>query len=323
MFRLLAALGMILVMVVTMDRVLASSLGEMLRHSSDRFMTVYRQAAPAEKGPAETVDVVVLGNSRADNHFPALDIQNVTCGKTLNLGMGGAPTTIADLLWHDYVERHGAPRLLLLEPTSVVDPPHTLADVPLLSYYSERVDDFVRQVDYRMWASNQVFNTLIFNNNQTIRLAMGLLRPADDRTLSGTMSPFLRQQIEHLPTEEMVGFQPNWEALDRIVATAREHGTKVAVVITPFYPGYIKKVSNFDAFFEDLKRRLPPDVSVIDARHAVEGDEHFADALHINHEGVRVMLAHIEDRLRPLGNCPADAIAQLGTPTIEHAAARP
>jgi hypothetical protein len=320
MIRLLASLGLILTMVVTMDRVLASSLGAMLLESGDRLLSIYK--------PGPAADVVVLGNSRADNHFPTAAIKTLTCWDSANLGMGGAPTTVSDLLFQDYVERHGAPHLLILEPTSVVDPPHALADLPLLSYYSERVDGFIQKVDYSMWAGNQAFNLLIFNNNQTIRTFADMLRGrSGDRTLDGTMSDALKHDIEHLPKEEMIGFQPNWEAMDRIIATAREHGTKVAVVLTPLYPGYIGKVTNFEAFFDDLKRRLPADVTVIDARRAVTEEAHFMDALHVNALGVQDMFQKIDSELRPLGNCPIDAVAQLradtGSSAGQPAAAHP
>lgn len=315
MIRLLAALGAILAMVFAMDRALATALGEVLRHSADRFISVYR--------PGEPASVVILGNSRADNHFPAADIGGIVCGTALNLGMGGAPTTVSDLLWHDYVERHGPPRLLLIEPTNVVDNPLALSDVPLLSYYSRRVDAFVRTVDATMWTSNRVFNTLVFNSNQTIRLALGMLHPTADRTLTGSLSPELKAQMEAAPEETMAGHPPNWEALDRIVATARAHGTRVAVVVAPYHPTYLRRVTNIDAFFEELKRRLPAGVPVIDARRTVEGDENFVDALHINQDGVRLMLAGIEERIRALGNCPPDAVAQLGGRTAGSVLANP
>ena len=310
MIRLLASLGLILAMVVTMDRVLASTLGAALLRSGDRFLSIYQPDQPAG---GQAVDVLVLGNSRADNHFPAAAVQEMTCWNTANLGMGGAPTTVSNLLFQDYVERHGAPRLLVLEPTSVVDDPMALADLPLLSYYSPRVDGFIRQADFSMWAGNQAFNLLIFNNNQTIRMGFDTLRgKKDDRTLHGTISDIQRRDIDRLPEERMVGHQPNWDALDSIIRTAHEHGTKVAVVITPYYPGYIRKVGNFDAFFAELKRRLPPEVTVIDASRAVTGDQNFMDPLHVNAEGVQDMFHKVENELRPLGNCPIDAIAQLG-----------
>ncbi len=307
MIRLLACIALIAATVATMDRVLASALGDLLLRSSDRFMAVYRPAPPDVR-PA---DVVVLGNSRADNHFPVEAVQGATCGKAINLGMGGAPTTVSDLLWQDYVERHGAPRLLILEPTGVVDDPRALADVPLLAHYSPRVDDFVRQTDHGLWLSNHAFHLMAFNGNQTVRLATGLIRPAGDRTLSGSVPAPLKVQLAKAPEEVMEGFQPNWEALDRIIHTARANGTRVAVVITPYYPTYIGKLSNFDAFFDDLKHRLPGDVTVIDARRAVRKEELFMDALHVNQDGVQAMFAAIDADLRPLGACPVDAIASL------------
>ncbi|SMH54135.1 hypothetical protein [Azospirillum agricola] len=308
MIRLLSCIALIVAMVATMDRVLASALGDLLLRSDDRFMAVYRPPAPDDR-PA---DVVVLGNSRADNHFPTEAMGNLACGSAINLGMGGAPTTISALLWEDYVERHGAPRLLLLEPTGVVDDPRTLADVPLLSHYSPRVDDFVRRTDHGLWLSNQAFHLMAFNSNQTIRLAAGLVRPSGDRTLSGVVPAPLRAQLASAPEERMEGFQPNWEAMSRIIESARAHGTRVAVVVTPYYPIHSAKLTNFDAFFAELKSRLPADVTFIDGRRTVQREELFMDALHINQDGVQAMFTALEPELRPLGNCPpTDAIASL------------
>lgn len=311
MIRLLSCIALIVAMVATMDRVLASALGDLLLRSDDRFMAVYRPSPP----DASPADVVVLGNSRADNHFPVAAVKAATCGgSAINLGMGGAPTTVSDALWQDYLERHGAPRLLILEPTGVVDNPRVLADVPLLSHYSERVDELVRKTDHAQWLSNKLFHLMAFNSNQTIRLAAGLVRPSDDRTLSGVVPPPLRAQLANAPEEEMVGYQPNWEALDRIVQSAQAHGTKVAVVVTPYFPVHSAKLTNFDAFFADMKRRFPADVAFIDGRRAVQKEEMFMDALHVNEDGVKAMFAALEPDLRPLGTCPIDAIASLSSP---------
>ncbi|PWC81904.1 hypothetical protein TSH100_25840 [Azospirillum sp. TSH100] len=346
MYRLLACIALILATVTAMDRVLASALGDLLLRSSDRFMTVYRpfepEAQPAvkppakqeeqpsallvkaalttearqAKGPAATVasgpaDVLVLGNSRADNHFPVSALQDMTCGRALNLGMGGAPTVLSALLWDDYVERHGAPRLLVLEPTGVVDNPHDLADLPLLAYYSPRIDAFVRQENHELWMANHAFNLMTFNNNQTMRLVAGLLKPAGDRTLVGAIPDPLKAQLAAAHEEMMTADDANWQALEHIVRSAQAQGTRVAVVITPYFPTYAGKLKNFDAFFAELKARLPAGATVIDARRAVDKDELFMDALHVNEDGVRAMFAALEADLRPLGNCPVDAMASL------------
>lgn len=265
-------------------------------------------AKPPAGGPA---DVLVLGNSRADNHFPVSALQDMTCGRALNLGMGGAPTVLSALLWEDYVERHGAPRLLVLEPTGVVDNPHDLADLPLLAHYSPRIDAFVRQENKELWMANHAFNLMTFNNNQTMRLVAGLLKPAADRTLVGAIPQPMKRQLAAAPEEMMTADDANWQALDSIIRSAQAHGTRVAVVITPYFPTYAGKLKNFDAFFAELKGRLPAGVTVIDARRAVDKDELFMDALHINEDGVRAMFAALEPDLRPLGSCPVDALASL------------
>jgi len=273
-------------------------------------------AVKPANGPA---DVLVLGNSRADNHFPVSALQDMTCGRALNLGMGGAPTVLSALLWDDYVERHGAPRLLVLEPTGLVDNPHDLADLPLLAYYSPRIDAFVRQENQELWMANHAFNLMTFNNNQTMRLIAGLLKPAADRTLVGAIPDPMKAQLAAAPEETMTADAANWQALDHIIASAQAQGTRVAVVITPYFPTYAGKLKNFDAFFADLKGRLPAGVTVIDARRAVDKDELFMDALHVNEDGVRAMFAAMEPDLRPLGSCPVDALASLsGTGNTTH-----
>jgi len=313
MLRLLASLGLMATTVFAMDRLLAPEIGSYLLTSNDRFMAIYR--------PETAADVVVVGNSRADNHFPASVLRQVACGEPLNIGMGGAPTTVNALLWQDYLERHEAPRLLIVEPTSVVDPPTDLADVPLLAHYSPRVDDFLRRTNSELWTSNHVFNLMTFNNNQTIRMIANRFRPgAEDRTLHSALSPEQRAHVARLPDEAMPDLPTNWEALDTIIRTAREHGTKVAVVVTPYLPAYAAKVSNFDAFFTEMKTRLPEDVAFIDARRALKSDEHFADPLHMNDDGVRTLFAALEPEFRRLGNCPNDAIAHLDGPAADSTA---
>lgn len=308
MIRLLACVGLILGLVLAMDRTLASGLEHLLLGSSDRFVAVYRPGPP--------VDVAILGNSRADNHFPADAVAEAACGRALNLGMGGAPTVVSAALWDDYLDRHGAPRLLILEPTSVVDDPRDLADAPMLSAWSERVDALVHEADATLWASNHAFRLLTFNSNQTIRTAIGLLHEdAADRTLTGHIGATHRAMVERAPPESWQPHARNLAALDHIVESARDHGTRVVVVITPLYRPFIAKLANYGPFFDALKARLPATVPVIDLREAVTDDALFADPLHVNRDGVRVILDRLRTELAGYGGCAGPVVAGVGTMT--------
>ena len=121
----------------------------------------------------------------------------------------------------------------------------------------------------------------------------------------------MKAQLAAAPEETMTADDANWQAMDRIIRSAQAQGTRVAVVITPYFPTYAGKLKNFDAFFAEMKSRLPAGVTVIDARRAVDKDELFMDALHVNEDGVRAMFAALEPELRQLGSCPVDAIASL------------
>lgn len=296
MTRLLATLALILAGALLLDRGLSAGLGRLLLASDDRFVAIYR-AVPA-------AGLVVLGNSRADNHFPADRLAALTCGPAVNLGMGGAPMVVSEALWEDYLERHGPPRLLVIEPTSVMDDPAVLADAPLLAHFSERVGRLVRETDPTLWASGRVFHLLTLNSNQTIRILAGLLRGhAGDRTLTGHIDPARHERIAHAPTESWRADPRNLGALDRIVASARRHDVQVLVVLTPLYRPFTERLANYASYFAALTARLPPEVPVIDLRTAVEGDEHFVDPLHINREGVELMLARLEGPLARAAGC--------------------
>lgn len=323
MVRLIACVFLILGMVTVMDRSLAAALGALLQGSRDRFIAIYRPDTP----PAE---VVILGNSRADNHFPADGVGRLACGTAVNLGMGGAPTVVSAALWEDYLDRHPAPRLLILEPTSIEDDPAVLADAPMLSHYSPRLDALLHEADASQWAWNQAFRLLTFNSNQTLRLLAGMLSDTSrDRTLDGVMSAAQKAQLDRAPDEDWEMYPANLAALDRIIATARARGVTVAMVVTPLYPPLARKIRNYDAFFATLAEHTPPGVAVIDLRGTATDESLFTDPMHVNRAGVERMMAALEEPLRRLGGCgtpgeaPGDLIARRpeGIPAV-HAAAQ-
>ncbi|MCW2247686.1 hypothetical protein M2352_003320 [Azospirillum fermentarium] len=306
MARLIACVFLILGMVTAMDRSLAAALGSLLLKSQDRFIALYRpDTAPA--------DVVILGNSRADNHFPPDTVAKLACGSTVNLGMGGAPTVVSAALWEDYLDRHPAPKLLILEPTSIEDDPAVLADAPMLSTYSPRIDALVRQADANQWAWNQAFHLLTFNSNQTLRLMAGMLSEGSrDRTLDGVMSAAQKAQLDRAPEEVWDMYPANLAALDRIIATAQSRGVTVAVAITPLYGPLAAKIRNYDDFFATLAAHMPPGVTVLDLRGTATAEEQFTDPMHINRAGVERMMTALADPLHRLG-CgePGGMIARL------------
>lgn len=320
MARLIACVFLILGMVAAMDRLLSAALGSLLLKSQDRFIALYRP----DTAPADMVaEVVILGNSRADNHFPPDTVGNLACGHAVNLGMGGAPTVVSAALWDDYLDRHAAPKLLILEPTAIEDDPAVLADAPMLGAYSARIDGLVRETDAIQWAWSQAFHLLTFNSNQTLRLLAGMLSEGSrDRTLDGVMSAAQKAQLARAPEEVWEMYPANLTALDRIIATAQARGVTVAMVITPLYGPLAAKIRNYDAFFATLAAHTPPGVTVLDLRDTVTAAEQFTDPLHINRAGVERMMTALAGPLRRLGcGWPGDVIARLPSGPIAPASA--
>ena len=87
------------------DRILGELCAWLVSKSNDRYVEVYEGRAKAE--------VLVIGNSRADNHFPPQMMSALLGERVVNLGLGGVSGMLAEVLLVDYVENNDPPKLLV------------------------------------------------------------------------------------------------------------------------------------------------------------------------------------------------------------------
>src|SRR3954463_6646537 len=111
---LLAAL-LLSCVVLAGDRLGSALLRRLLLESQARFARLYHGGISA--------DILVVGDSRAVNAVNPAAAHNVTGQTVFNLGYNGMSTSIAEALVADYLDHNPAPKLVLMEVTSLGQPP--------------------------------------------------------------------------------------------------------------------------------------------------------------------------------------------------------
>ena len=105
---LLALLGT----VVAGDHVLASVLHRLLVHSQFRYSRLYRGGNDA--------DVLIIGDSRGVHSFYAPAIEELAGLRAFNLSYNSLSPHIAEALLLDYLDHNRAPKVVIIEATSVI-----------------------------------------------------------------------------------------------------------------------------------------------------------------------------------------------------------
>ncbi len=277
---LLRFLLILAISAVAIDRVVAFAARKGVEASPNRFSQLYFGQLSA--------DLVILGNSRADNHFDPGWIEAETGLKAVNLGLGGNHMALSAALFEDYLERHSTPRFALVEVSSATESLDDLGDFIPFSYASPRLAELSRQIVPNIYYGAQVLNTLYFNNDMFFRVLKDLVQPpGGSRLLGQTMRADLRDRV--LPIKPMP--DRNLQALAHIAALAQEHGITLIPVIAPYgvRPGNTR---GLDAMVASAEAALAP-WPVRNYAIAVQDPSKFANPTHLNRAGALEWMAQV------------------------------
>lgn len=269
------------------DRVVAWGLERLLLKSQFRYSVMYRGGLEAE--------VVILGNSRGVNGFYAPDLARALGRRVLNLSFNGLSAEMGEVLLLDYLERNPAPRRLWLEVTNLHNGGLNGNVLQLYGGMSPRLAEAWRaEQPTTAWMQRWVSQAYRFSGEFYLR-ALYYLRRSDQDWIN-------RYRIDEafaarfVPTEAM---QAGWAApaperlaaLRRTIEIAEAAGIEVSLVVTPYLPNYIKGIEAYPVWRSEVERVLGR--PILDLSHALEKAAHFADPLHMNLEGFRVLLPEL------------------------------
>jgi hypothetical protein len=263
------------------DRLGGWILGKITRESQFRYSRLYRGGADYE--------ILLAGNSRGLIFYQPY-IEEKLGVSTLNLSYNGMPISLASVLIEDQLDQQTLPRLLLLD-VSMLD---KRMDEKLISSfnpytpYSGRLSQLMQDSSTNDFYAGKI-SQLYRHNGEVFQRALFYWKKSDedwllDRVISTTMQSAVEKQKEFR-------FDFDEKMLATLAGTvnyARQKGVRVELVLNPYYPPFVGKISNL----EELKSKVEKATGqqVHDYSTSIADVEGFGDYQHLNKVGAKLFI---------------------------------
>jgi hypothetical protein len=197
----------------------------------------------------------------------------------------------------DYLDRHPAPKMLLIDIT-LCDRENDALLAGFLPYTpnSNRLATLIRQKQPGVWRGAWVSGLYRFNNELFQRALFYRKRPDQDWLLDRVILPELAVKA---PTESYdLELHPYLiQQLQATIAGAHAKGTVVKLVVNPYFPGFV--VKNLDPLIAEVESKTG--LKVHDYRNFLTEPQLFGDFMHPNKQGSVLYLKRLQQDgvLRP------------------------
>lgn len=283
---------------------LAYVLGKLVAQSRFRYTRLY--GAAGSEG-----EILVLGNSRGLGLYqPALESE--TGLSTVNLSYNGMPLRLADVLLRDYLDRHPAPDILLLDITMLDQSmDERLANQFLfLSGRSERLRRLVRAQSPVVYFFSRVFHLYRYNSEVYYRTLYYTQRTDEDWLLDRVITGGLVSTVGEAPPYAYTYDKRQLDLLAGMVDYAENKGVQVRLLVNPYLPAYVPRLENLSDLVRDVSAACG--IPVYDLSSAVTETGGFGDYQHLNKQGA----AQYARILRESGLLDGPAHSSPGGPTF-------
>lgn len=271
-----------LAVALLLDRAGGLFLDKITRESQFRYSRLYNSN--------ENADVLFVGNSRGLSFYQPY-AEEKTGLSTFNLSYNGMPISLAVPLVQDYLDRHQPPKVLVLD-ISILD---SLRMDNKLSYqfnhytpYSERLSDLLRSEFRNDFYAGKLSHLYRYNSEVFQRTFYYWKKSDKDWLLDRVISPQMVNDVDKQQTLRFHYDQKMLGQLAEMVKYAQQKGTRVELVVNPYFPGFIPKIGNLDSLMTDIK--LSTGVTVKNFENAVSAVSAFGDYQHVNKEGARLYM---------------------------------
>lgn len=265
------------------DRVGAWVLKKMTDQSQFRYSRLYSDTAAA--------DILLVGNSRGLIFYQPY-IEEKTGKSTLNLSYNGIPVDLMSTLVHDYFERYPAPERMIVDVT-LCDRinKELISGFNTYGAYSERLDSFIIAQTPTMGKATRVTHLFRYNSEIFYRALYYSNKSDEDWLLDRVMGQNLIDGANDLPPFP-INVEPDstdrdylTKHLNALVQVAQKNGTKVELVINPYYPPFAKSIPNMVSFKQKVEKATG--LAVRDYSEAIQEVKGFGDYQHLNKYGAK------------------------------------
>ncbi len=262
------------------DRACGMFLSKITKESQFRYSRLYNGN--------EEVDVLFVGNSRGLSFFQPYT-EEKTGHSTANLSYNGMPIELAATLVQDYLDRHKAPKVMVMDLTLLdsVRMDNKLAyQFNHYSPYSGRLSKLLKQEFKNDYYAGQL-SQLYRHNSEVFQRTFFYWKKTDkDWLLDRVIS---QEMLANVAKHENLRFHYDSKMLNHLtemVKYAQNKGTRVELVVNPYYPEFIPKLTNIDTLVMDVERTSG--VTVRRYTSAVQPAEAFGDYQHVNKVGAKL-----------------------------------
>lgn len=263
------------------DRAGAFALARLLDHSREPIAQLYGGRAAAE--------VVVLGNSRA---YRNLDLDSLAArfgGRVTSLAQPGMSMELSRALFDDYVDRHGAPRVLIVELSALFSDASSLKDLRTYASRSRRIEHLVQKHFSTLHYAGMVSALFNYNSHFVLNAMHKVFYAMPDQRLDGSWNE--RDQAVQ-PGRYFVPLDDNITAAEKLMDTVRRCGIDVRLMLTPVAPAYAA-ANRIDELRSAIDR-IAGGKRVWDLADTPPTDlRFFVDPSHLNRDGVRSFMAEL------------------------------
>lgn len=267
------------------DRLAGYVLKEMVSSSQFRYSKIYQGDA--------NCDILFMGNSRGLGFYQPY-IEEVTGKKTFNLSYNALPMNLGRALFEDYLIHNKKPETLVLDVTMTNRIDTTLVSgFNVYAPYSENVGEIIKDHTRNIYYGGKLSH-LFTHNSEIFQRAMFYKNRSDedwiiDRKINENMANSVDEQRPfYVGPFDSTSVNTIFEALNKTVDIAQEKGIKVKLVISPFYPPFVKKIVNEDDFIRRVQNETG--LKVYNFMDAVQDESGFGDYQHVNIHGAKLFI---------------------------------
>ena len=238
------------------DRLGGYLLKQLVSNSQFRYSKMYRGEADC--------DILFLGNSRGLGFYEPY-IEEVTGKKTFNLSYNALPLNVGRVLLEDYLANNKKPELIILDITMMNRVDTTLVTgFNVYTPYSEGLGEVVKSHSKNIFYAGKLSH-LFLHNSEIFQRVMFYYNKSDkdwivDRVINENMvkgveeqKPFYAGPFDWSTVEMM------FQELNKTVKIARENNIKIKLVVSPFFPPFVKKIVNLEYLQKRVKMATSDD----------------------------------------------------------------
>lgn len=264
------------------DRLGGFVLKKMVSDSQFRYSKMYRGEA--------NCDILFMGNSRGLGFYQPY-IEEVTGKKTFNLSYNALPMNLGRALLEDYLKHNEKPEIIVVDITMMNRVDTTLVSgFNVYAPYSEGVSEIVKDHTKNIYYAGKLSH-LFLHNSEIFQRAMFYYNRSDkdwivDRVINENsvnaveeQRPFYAGPFDYSTVKMM------FAELKKTVEIAQENNIKIKLVISPFFPPFVKKIVNFEHLTKRVK--MATGLELENFADAVQDEKGFGDYQHVNVSGAK------------------------------------